>query len=101
MICRKITNDLGRSFTLITHDKSTSEIITKVKITGDGTSMAKTYRLRDDLVEALNARRIKLIVERKEDVKESDMIGALIWKHLNALTADDVKRYREQVLGKD
>jgi len=63
--------------------------------------MAKTYRLRDDLVEALNARRIKLIVERKEDVKESDMIGALIWKHLNTLTADDVKRYREQVLGKD
>lgn len=63
--------------------------------------MAKTYRLRDDLVEALNARRIKLIVERKEDVKESDMIGALIWKHLNTLTGEDVKRYREQVLGKD
>ncbi|AVK18642.1 hypothetical protein [Pseudomonas aeruginosa] len=45
--------------------------------------MAKTYRLRDEAVEALNAKRIKLIVERKEDVKESDLLGALIWKHLS------------------
>ncbi|RYM13434.1 hypothetical protein [Pseudomonas aeruginosa] len=65
--------------------------------------MAKTYRLRDEAVEALNAKRIKLIVERKEDVKESDLLGALIWiwKHLSTLTAQDVKAYREQVLGKD
>lgn len=63
--------------------------------------MAKTYRLRDEAVEALNAKRIKLIVERKEDVKESDLLGALIWKHLSTLTAQDVKAYRETVLGKD
>ena len=56
---------------------------------------AKTYRLRDEAVDALNAKRIKLIVERKEDVKESDLLGALIWKHLSTLTAQDVKAYRE------
>nr|WP_244230245.1 hypothetical protein [Pseudomonas aeruginosa] len=33
--------------------------------------------------------------------KESDLLGALIWKHLSTLTAQDVKAYREQVLGKD
>ncbi|MDJ1420157.1 hypothetical protein, partial [Pseudomonas aeruginosa] len=74
------------------------------KITRDGevkSHMAKTYRLRDEAVEALNAKRIKLIVERKEDVKESDLLGALIWKHLSTLTAQDVKAYREHVLGKD
>lgn len=64
-------------------------------------AMAKTYRLRDEAVDALNAKRIKLIVERKEDVKESDLLGALIWKHLSTLTAQDVKAYRETVLGKD
>lgn len=63
--------------------------------------MAKTYRLRDEAVEALNSKRIKLIVERKEDVKESDLLGALIWMHLSSLKAEDVKAYREAVLGKD
>lgn len=75
------------------------------EITNDGgvksQKMAKTYRLRDEAVEALNAKRIKLIVERKEDVKESDLLGALIWKHLSTLTGQDVKAYRETVLGKD
>ncbi|WP_220462868.1 hypothetical protein [Pseudomonas aeruginosa] len=74
------------------------------KITRDAeekSHKAKTYRLRDEAVEAINAKRIKLIVERKEDVKESDLLGALIWKHLSTLTAQDVKAYREQVLGKD
>jgi len=63
--------------------------------------MAKTYRLRDEAVDALNSKRIKMIVERKEDVKESDLLGALIWKHLGALKAEDVKAYRDAVLGKD
>lgn len=63
--------------------------------------MAKTYRLRDEAVEALTEKRIKLIVEKKEDFKESDLLGALIWKHLEGLKADDVKAYREEVLGKD
>ena len=63
--------------------------------------MAKTYRLRDEAVEALSAKRIKLIIEKKEDVKESDLLGALIWKHLSTLSTQDIKAYRENVLGKD
>ena len=63
--------------------------------------MPKTYRLRDEAVEALGNKRIKMIVERKEDVKESDLLGALIWKYLSTLNAQDVKAYRENVLGKD
>jgi len=63
--------------------------------------MPKTYRLRDEAVDALSTKRIRMIVERKEDVKESDLLGALIWKYLSSLTPQDVKAYRENVLGKD
>ena len=63
--------------------------------------MAKTYRLRDEAVEAINPKRITLIVDSKEDFKERDLLGALIWKHLGTLRAEDVKAYREAVLGKD
>ena len=63
--------------------------------------MAKTYRLRDEAVEALMQKRLKLIIERKEEFKESDLLGALIWKHLSSISAQDVKAYREAVLGKE
>ncbi|MNZ53309.1 hypothetical protein D3C78_711830 [compost metagenome] len=63
--------------------------------------MAKTYRLRDDAVEALKDRRIKMILETKDDIRESDLLGALIWKHLDSLSTKDVQKYREEVLGKD
>ncbi|SFB64151.1 hypothetical protein [Azotobacter beijerinckii] len=62
--------------------------------------MAKTYRLRDEAVDALKEKRIELIVERKEDVKESELLGMLIWKHLKGVTEKDLEEYREQVLGK-
>jgi hypothetical protein len=62
--------------------------------------MAKTYRLRDEAVEALQAKRIKLIVDTKEDVKESDILGALIWKYLGGITPQEIKAYREVVLEK-
>ncbi|MNZ69484.1 hypothetical protein D3C78_877820 [compost metagenome] len=63
--------------------------------------MAKTYRLRDDAVEALKDRRIKMILETKDDIRESDLLGALIWKHLASLSTKDVQKYREEILGKD
>lgn len=63
--------------------------------------MAKTYRLRDDAVEALKDKRIKMIVETKDDIRESDLLGTLIWMHLESLSTKDVQRYREEVLGKD
>jgi len=62
--------------------------------------MAKTYRLRDSATDALNAKRIAMILERKEDVKESDLLGALVWLHLKDISFKEVERYREEVLGK-
>ncbi|MFA5678220.1 MAG: hypothetical protein WC953_07385 [Pseudomonas sp.] len=63
--------------------------------------MAKTYRLRSDATEALKEKRIKMILETKDDVRESDVLGAVIWKYLAQITHKDVERYREEVLGKD
>ena len=63
--------------------------------------MAKTYRLRDHAEEELKEKRIRMIVETKDDIRESDLLGALIWKHLKDISAKDVARYREEVLKKD
>ena len=63
--------------------------------------MSKTYRIRPEAVEEIKDRRIALILETKDDIKESDLIGALIWKYLSAITAKDIEKYREDVLGKD
>ena len=63
--------------------------------------MAKTYRLREDAAEALKSRRIKMILETREDFRESELLGALIWKYLGQITTKDVQKYREEVLGKD
>lgn len=63
--------------------------------------MAKTYRLRDEAVEALKEKRIKMIVEIKDEIRESDILGALMWKYLEALSTKDVLKYREEILGKD
>jgi len=63
--------------------------------------MAKTYRLRDDATEALKEKRIKMILETKDDIRESDVLGAVIWRYLDQLTTKDVQKYREEVLGKD
>lgn len=63
--------------------------------------MAKTYRLRDDATEALKDKRIKMILETKDDIRESDVLGAVIWRYLDQLTTKDVQKYREEVLGKD
>lgn len=63
--------------------------------------MSKTYRIRPEAVEEIKDRRIKLILETKDDIKESDLIGALIWKYLSEITSKDIEKYREEVLGKD
>ena len=63
--------------------------------------MSKTYRVRPEAVEEIKDKRIKLILETKDEIKESDLLGVLIWKYLDTVTAKDVERYREEVLGKD
>jgi len=63
--------------------------------------MAKTYRLRTDTEEALSSKRIKFILETKDEVKESDVLHTVLWKYLDKITIKDVEEYRQEVLNKD
>ena len=62
--------------------------------------MAQTYRLRDEESDMLQEAAIRMIVESKIRVKESDLLHALIRKHLKEMKVVDVLKYREEVLGK-
>lgn len=63
--------------------------------------MSKVYKLRSDEVEDIKETLMKFVVEKKTLMKETDVIHALIKYHLKNLKADDVLRYRDEVLGKD
>jgi hypothetical protein len=63
--------------------------------------MSKVYKLRSDEVEDVKEALMKFVVEKKSLMKETDVIHALIKYHLKNLKADEVVRYRQEVLGKD
>lgn len=63
--------------------------------------MSKVYKLRSDEVEAIKDVLMKFVIEKKTIMKETDVIHALITYHLKDLKADEVLRYRDEVLGKD
>jgi len=63
--------------------------------------MSKVYKLRDDEVETVKEVLMKFVIEKKTIMKETDVIHALIRYHMKDLKADEVLRYREEVLGKD
>jgi len=62
--------------------------------------MAKVYKIRDDEVDSIKESLMKFVIEKKVLMKESDVIHALIKYHLKNLKADEVMRYREEVLDK-
>lgn len=62
--------------------------------------MAKVYKIRDDEVESIKEALMKFVIEKKVLMKESDVIHALIKYHLKNLKADEVIKYREEVLDK-
>lgn len=62
--------------------------------------MAQTYRLRDEESEMLQETAIKMIVDSKTMIKESDLLHALIRKHLKDMRVSDVIKYKEEVLGR-
>ena len=62
--------------------------------------MAKVYKVRDEEVEAIKEALMKFVIEKKVLMKESDVIHALIKYHLKNLKADEVMKYREEVLDK-
>ncbi|HCJ7896671.1 TPA: hypothetical protein NV504_003865, partial [Acinetobacter baumannii] len=59
------------------------------------------YKVRDEEVEALKESLMKFVIEKKVLMKESDVIHALIKYHLKNLKAEEVVKYREEVLGKE
>lgn len=63
--------------------------------------MSKVYKIRSDEVEDVKEALMKFIIEKKTVMKESDIIHALIKYHLPNLKADEVVKYREEVLGKE
>ena|GEM_PF-531000 len=63
--------------------------------------MSKVYKLRTDEVEAIKETLMKFVVQKKSLMAESDVIHALIKYHLQNLKAEEVLKYRQDVLGKD
>ncbi|APV35476.1 hypothetical protein [Acinetobacter soli] len=62
--------------------------------------MAKVYKIRDDEVDSIKEALMKFVIEKKVLMKESDVIHAFIKYHLKNLKADEVIKYREEVLDK-
>ena len=63
--------------------------------------MAVTVRLRDDEEEMVKDVTLEMMFETKIRIKESDVIHALIRKHLKDLKTEDVMKYRAEILKKD
>ncbi|MGA8882502.1 MAG: hypothetical protein WB445_02620 [Acinetobacter sp.] len=63
--------------------------------------MSKVYKIRSEEVEDVKETLMKLVVQKKSLMAESDVIHALIKYHLQNLKADEVIKYRQEVLGKD
>ena len=63
--------------------------------------MATTVRLRDDEEEMITVVTLEMMFETKIRIKESDVIHALIRKHLKDIKIEDVMKYRAEVLKKD
>lgn len=63
--------------------------------------MAQTFRIRDEETEILKESTMRIIIEKKVRIKESDIIHTLIRKYGKEIKAADVLKYREEVLGKD
>jgi len=63
--------------------------------------MSKVYKIRSDEVEDVKETLMKFVVQKKALMAETDVIHALIKYHLQNLKAEEVLKYRQEVLGKD
>lgn len=63
--------------------------------------MAVTIRLRDEEEEMIKEATLEMMFATKIRIKESDVIHALIRKHLKDIKTEDVMKYRAEVLKKD
>jgi len=58
-------------------------------------------RIRNTLLDQIEEKKWHIKYELRIDIQDTDVINALIWKHLKSLTAQDVIEYRRHYLGKD
>lgn len=63
--------------------------------------MSKVYKIRSEEVEDVKEALMKFVIQKKSLMAESDVIHALIKYHLQNLKAEEVIKYRQEVLGKD
>jgi deoxyhypusine synthase len=63
--------------------------------------MSKNYRIRDEEVELIQRKMIKLIVESQKNIKENDILHCLVNKYIGEISVKDVLEYREKNLGKE
>lgn len=63
--------------------------------------MSKVYKIRSEEVEDIKEKLMKFVVQKKSMMAESDVLHALIKYHLPNLKADEVLRYRQEILEKD
>ena len=75
--------------------------MTNNKQASQGQRMSFTIRLRTEEAESVKEKTLDAIVKTKIRIKESDVVHALIHKHLKDLSEKDVIKYRREVLGKE
>ena len=63
--------------------------------------MSKVYKIRSEEVEDVKEALMRFVIQKKSLMAESDVIHALIKYHLPNLKAEEVIKYRQEVLGKD
>ncbi|MGS4809528.1 hypothetical protein, partial [Pseudomonas aeruginosa] len=71
-----------------------------------GHADSRRYAVRDcrierTLLDEVKDRRVKMIIETKDDVRESDLINATLWKYLDKITTKDVLEFREEFGSKE
>lgn len=59
-------------------------------------SVGKVYKIKEDAREMLREKTVEIIIEKKETIREAEVLHALIYKFLDKLTANDVIKYKEE-----
>lgn len=58
-------------------------------------------RVRDELADKLETAKWEIKYRLRMEIQNTDILNALIYKHLDKLSEDDVLEYRRKILKKD
>ncbi|EEY87331.1 hypothetical protein HCY65_16020 [Acinetobacter radioresistens] len=58
-------------------------------------------RVRDELADKIETTKWEIKYKLRMEIQNTDILNALIYKHLDKLTEDEVLEYRKKFLGKD